>query len=138
MSTKERVFQITAAIAALYHLTLGLAGLLLRAGTLESTIQTFLGFVPEFTPALAMAVRFAGAYVLAFGVMMGLLALNPRRYRVLCIPALVLFGVRLVNRILLFGQISELYSVSPARNLFGVGSLAVLFVLILATAPKQD
>jgi len=133
---KITLFKCLTGIAAVYHLALGLAGLLLPIDAFTGISELILGLRPEVDPQFELTAKFAAAYVLAFGVMLSLLCLNPRKYRLLAIPTLTLFGVRLINKLMFFGTIGESFDVPVARSVFAVASIAVLFFGILLTMPK--
>lgn len=131
------LFRLFTGIAAVYHLILAAAALLLPNEVLASALQVILGVTPTLEGDLLLAVPFAGAYVLAFGIGLALLSWKPLQNRALLPGVLALFGVRLLNRVLLFSTLAEQYELSTVRNLFGVASLLVLFIGILLTAPRK-
>lgn len=137
MKLKPNVFRFLCGVAAAYHLLLAGAAFLLPPELLSKVLSGILGVAPSMEGDLPLVATFAGAYVLAFGVGLALLSRHPRRYRALVPGVLVLFGVRLLNRVLLFSSLAERYELSAARNLFGVLSLALLFAGIWLTAPKK-
>jgi hypothetical protein len=132
---KTMVFRITTGLAGVYHLALGAAMWLLPAGVLEETVRLFLGTSVGIDPPMAMVAKFSSSYVLSFGIMLILLCLNPVRLRLLAIPALALFGIRAMNKLVLLGPIEEAFEVSRGRSLFSIVSLALIFGLIAFTLP---
>lgn len=134
---KLNIFRSVAGIAAAYHVFLGAAGILCPAETIEQVIASAFGVTLEVGPPLDLVIKFASVYVLAFGVMLLLLASNPTKYRALAIPALLLFGLRFVNRVLFFSAVGDA-GVTNSRNLIGVGLILFFFVAILVTLPKKD
>ncbi len=134
---KGLIFRLTTGIAAVYHVILGIAMLVLPAEGLAAVKPLFLGFVVEVDPQLAMAGKFAGSYVLAFGVTLALLCARPQRMRALVVPALVLFGIRLANKLVFMSAIEEAFGVTRGRGLFAVATLAVIFGLIAWSRPEK-
>lgn len=135
---KKRLFRITTGIAAVYHLFLGIAMLVLPAGAMGGITRVFLGTEVEVDPSLSMIGKFAAAYILAFGVMLGLLWLKPERLRALVIPALVLFGIRLANKLVFMAEIEAIFGVTRGRSIFALVVLAVIFGIMAWTRPMGD
>lgn len=135
---KPRILKITTGIAAVYHLLLGSALLLLPAENLSGITRFFLGTELDFDPTLTLIGKFVSAYLLAFGVMLTLLWVNPVRHRALVIPALVLFGIRLAGKLVFWATIEETFGISRNRSLFAFASLAVIFGLMVWAKPKGE
>jgi len=133
---KLQLFRILTGVVALYHIVLGLAGLLLPVDAFADVSGFILGLRPEVDAQFELTAKFAAAYALAFGALAGCLCLHPVRLRMLALPVLVLFGVRLINKLVFFGTIASSFDVPFARNLFATLSVAVLFFGILLTLPK--
>lgn len=134
---KIQFFRLITGIAAIYHTLLGLAGLLLPIKAFTELSGYVLGVSPDLNAQFELIVKFSSAYVLAFGIMLLLLAWNPVKNRTLIVPALVLFGVRLVNKIVFFGLIGTSFKLDPARNIFGILIISFFFCAILFTMPKE-
>ncbi len=135
---KEILFRLTAGIAALYHLALGGALLVLPAEALNGMAKLFLGVAIEFDAKFSMIGKFASAYILAFGVMLALLCWKPVQLRVLVVPVLVLFGIRLANKMVLMTSIEGAFGVDRGRSLFALASLALIFGLLAWARPMGD
>ena len=135
---KTILFRLTAGIAGVYHLLLGAAFLVLPAEKLSGTAKGFLGVGIEFDAKLAMVGKFASAYILAFGVMLMLLCWKPVKLRALVIPVLLLFGVRLVNKLVFLTSIEGTFGVDRGRSLFAIASLALIFAVMAWARPASD
>jgi hypothetical protein len=135
---KTTLFKAFTGIAGLYHILLGLCGLLLPIETFASVSELILGLRPEVDPQFQLAAKFASTYILAFGILLLVLFKDPIRYRILAIPVLTLFGVRLINKLVFFGTIGEYFDVPVARNAFAVACVALFFFGILLTLPKAE
>lgn len=131
------LFRIATGVAAVYHLVLGGALLLLPEEALGGVAGLFLGMELVIDAQMAMVGKFAASYLLAFGVMMGLLCLRPVRLRALVMPALLLFGVRLANKLVFMAEIEEIFGVARGRSLFALVSIALLFGVIAWTRPME-
>lgn len=132
------LFRITAGIAAVYHLVLGFSMLVLPTDAMGGIIRVFLGTGLEIDPQLSMIGKFVAAYLVAFGVMLGLLCLKPQRMRALVIPALVLFGIRLANKLVFMAEIEETFGVTRGRSVFALVVLTVIFGIMAGTRPMED
>ncbi|MEM6885847.1 MAG: hypothetical protein AAF571_12530, partial [Verrucomicrobiota bacterium] len=128
----------TTAIVGIYHSLLGLAGLLLPTQMLSQVSKWILGVSPEVTPQFHMIAKFSAAYLLVFGLMALILCKDPVKYRVLAIPVLILFGIRLLNKLIFFTAIGSSFGISAGRNVFAVICVALLFGAILLTLPKKQ
>lgn len=135
---KMTLFKVFVGIAGLYHVFLGLCGLLMPIEMFADISGLILGLRPEIGPQFQMATKFASTYVLVFGVLLLVLFKDPIKYRLLAMPVLTLFGVRLINKLVFFGSIGQAFDVSFARNLFAVAIVAVFFFGILLTLPKAE
>jgi hypothetical protein len=135
---KETLFRLTTGIASAYHLLLGTALLVLPAGAMNGMVKVFLGVGIEFDAKLSMIGKFASAYILAFGVMLALLCWKPVKLRALVIPALVLFGIRLANKLVFLTTIEETFGVARGRSVFALACLAVIFAVMAWTRPTSD
>ena len=134
---KERAFQAFASVVGVYHVILGVSALILSEGTMTSMVQLFLGFNPSVTDEFVLVSRFTGVYVLAFGFFVLLIAREPVRYALFITPVLALFGIRLVNKVILFDEIGAQLDVPTARNVLAVALVAVFFFGLLLTAPPK-
>ena len=130
------LFQTTAGIVAGYHVLLGLLGLAGPSDWIARAADLALGVQIEPQGQVLLFARFAGAYLLAFGVMMLLVAIRPQKYRALVLPALVLFGTRAVVRLVRFNSLSEEMGMPAAGNVVGIALLILFFVLLLVTRPR--
>ena len=136
MMNRPLLFRVLLSVVCVYHLLLGVAGLVFPPDLLEGVTGAVLGVAPDMDGTVRLAARFAGAYVLAFAVAAGCLARKPEHARALLPVVLTLFAVRLVNRVILFQALAEAFELSPLRNVFGVAALAVLLGGIWWSAPR--
>jgi hypothetical protein len=77
------------------------------------------------------------AYILAFGVMLALLCWRPVKLRALLAPALVLFGIRLMNKLLFLTTIEQTFGVTRGRSVFAMVSLALILGVMIWTRPSS-
>lgn len=135
---KPTLFRAVTAVAGVYHVVLALIALLLPAETTVAAFAFALGVEVTVTPELALIAKFIGVYMLAFGGMLLVLASDPRRHRRLAWVALLLFGVRFLNRILYFDLLNATFGMTAARNTIGTALLLFFFVGILWTMPRRS
>jgi hypothetical protein len=135
---KNNIFKILAGVVGIYHVILGLSALLLPAESMTKITGAILGVVPVADEQFLLVAKFAGVYVLVFGLFTLMLASNPVKHRSLAYPILALFGIRLVNKVLLFGSIAVMYEISTARNIISVLLVALFFFGLLLTMPKKN
>lgn len=135
---KTTLFKIFTGIAGTYHILLGLSGLFLSHDLFEKVVSLILGINSEMDTTLQFAAKFASVYVLAFGITLLILMKNPVKYRMLALPVLTLFGLRLINKLIYFEGLSDTFNISFAQNIFAVVSIAILFFGILFTLPKKE
>ena len=133
----RKAFSLVTGVAGVYHILLALAGALCPASTIQEVVSFAFGVTLDVGPQLALVAKFVSAYMLAFGVMLLLLALDPKKYRGFAIPALALFGVRFLNRVLFFGTLGEA-GMGTGRNLTGTAIILFFFVAILVLLPKKQ
>ena len=134
---KEKLFRLVTGIAGVYHVLLAVAGFLLPEDAVENVIQMVFGVTLAIDPVLGLIVKFTSVYMLAFGVMLLLLATNPAKYRAFALPALILFGLRFLNRLIFFGTMTSA-GMTASRNIVGTGLILFFFVAILVLLPKKD
>lgn len=135
--TRLRTFKILASIVGIYHIILGISALVLPVGVMSSMIELFLGFSPSITDQFTLVSKFTGVYVLAFGLVALLLAGDPEKHALFITPVLLLFAIRLVNKVVLFNEIGAELDVPTARNVLAVAFVAVFFAGLLWTAPRD-
>lgn len=136
-SMKPRLFQVVASVVGIYHVVLGLAALVLPAGQMSSTVELILGFSPSITDQFVLIAKFTGVYVLAFGLVVLLVARDAEKYKLFITPVLLLFAIRLLNKVILFDDIGAQLDVPPARNVLAVAFVAIFFFGMLFTAPAK-
>ena len=133
---KLNILKATTGIAGAYHLVLALVGLCAPTDMLIRTVDMAFGVTLAISPQLGLILKFTSVYMLAFAAMLLLVSFNPVRYRVFVFPALILFGLRFVNRVLFFGTLTSV-GMSLPRNLLGTGVIFLFFVTMLLCLPKR-
>jgi hypothetical protein len=134
---KQNLFKAVTAIAGIYHIALALVGLFLSAEMAGHVSRLALGVVLKPDSQLLLVTRFTAAYMLAFGIMLLVVAMNPRKYRIFALAAVALFGIRFLNRVFLFNLISTTFEMSSTRNVIGTAVIFIFLALIFITMPKK-
>lgn len=135
---RRLLFRVTAAVVAVYHILLGVLGVLAPQDLLHSSVQAVMGVDIEKDSAVMLVSEFAAVYMFAFGVMVGFLAWRPRRYAVLVWPAVILFVTRGVHRLIIFNDLSSEFGMPVARNIVGTVMLFGFAFLLWWLRPRKD
>ena len=109
----------------LYHVACGLATIL-WPDQIPTIAEKLAGMKVHATPEFLYLAKPFGVYAAAFGVMMGVAAWNPVKNRALISIGIVLFTLRIVQRLLTLGEVEQLFGVSHLRSLQTIGIVGVL------------
>lgn len=71
-----------------------------------------------------------GIYLIVFGILMGVAAWNPVKNRAIISVGVILFALRIVQRIATGDEFQSLLGVSPARNMAMIGVVAVFGIAL--------
>lgn len=135
---KNKIFKIVTGIAGVYHVLLAAIALLLPSEITSKAFSFALGVNITVTPQLEFIGKFVGVYMLAFGIILLILAFNPAKYRALTYAGLTVFGIRFLNRIFFFSMLSTTFGMTASRNLIGSGLILLFFIGMLLTMPKKQ
>lgn len=135
---KNNIFKIVTGIAGVYHILLGAIGLLFPIEITSKAFGVALGVNIAATPQLGFIGKFIAVYMVAFGIMLLILAFNAVKYRVLAYPALAVFGIRFLNRVFFFSLLSTTFGMTWQRNFIGSALILLFFVAIFLTMPKKQ
>ena len=129
--------KIVTGVVGIYNVALGGLALILPIENVVSLVEAMKGYSLEVTSQLPLILKFASAYLLAFGIMMLLLSSNPQKYRLFALPALAVFGTRFVINLLFLDSIAP-NRTSESINVLSLGLLLFFFLSILFTMPKKQ
>lgn len=135
---KNTLFKAATGIAGLYHILLAAIGLLFPIEIAAKAFTVALGISIKVTPELTFIAKFISVYMLAFGIMLLILAHNPIKYRAFTWPVLALFGARFLNRVIFFGLLSTTFGMTLSRNIIGSVLILIFFLGIWMTMPKEQ
>lgn len=122
---KALVFKMVAAWAGVYHLVLGALGVFGSEEFVGKVIYSVYGATLDMTLQTFYMVKFASAYMLAFGLAMLILAKSPEKYKNLVWVAILLFLVRVLERII-FSNILDAMGISTSTEI--VTSIVILLM----------
>lgn len=111
-----------------YHLLVGL--MLLVSGDMSiRTAKALAGWTIHGNPEMRIVGEILGCYILAFGLMMVMAAIDPIRGSNLINVGLVLIALRLLQRLVFSGKVVEVFQVPAGRHW-----TAFVIVLLLGLA----
>ncbi len=114
MNKKLLPYRILAGFVGVYHIMLGL--LMLFSGEMAiKAAKSMAGMTIIGSPALGIMGEILACYIIAFGLMMGLAAWNPIKNRSLITIGLVLFVLRLLQRIVFADKTMEVFQIPSTR-----------------------
>ena len=121
---------------AIYHLLLGLGGMF--GGDLAVKLaKLFFGFNLELTTQVSWILNPFGAYVLAFGAFMAIIATDPAKYKKLIYVVPAFIGLRVVQRLyFMFMASGDLVLSKPTNNIIDIILVAIFGIILLVFAKK--
>lgn len=137
-NVKNTLFKTVTCVAGLYHVLLGIIGSLFPVEITAKAFKVALGISINVTPEIIFISKFISVYMLAFGIMLLIVASNPIKYRVFAWPALALFGARFLNRVIFFSLLSSTFGMTASRNFIGSVLILFFFIAIWLTMPKKQ
>ena len=114
MNKKFLPYRMLAGFVGVYHIMLGF--LLLFSGEMAiNAAKSMAGMTIIGSPQFGVIGEILACYFIAFGLMMGLAAWNPIKNRNLISVGLVLFVLRLLQRLIFAEKTMEVFQMSSAR-----------------------
>ena len=135
---KIRLFRIVIGYASIYHILLGLLGTFAGPSIVVGLSSTIFGISPTPDDQFLVTGRFAAAYMLAFGMMLGLLAIDPRKYSMLVWPGVVLFALRIFDRLVYAGQLERAFGTTLGRSLITVAMAVIIIAALVVLRPTGE
>lgn len=117
-------------VICVYHVVLGLCANLPPA-QVQAAASALLGLQLPQDPTLFQILKPFGVYVMVFGVMMGVTAWNPVKNRALITVGVILFALRLLQRLLNLEGVEQNLGVTSGRNWATIATVGA-FALALA------
>jgi hypothetical protein len=122
-------------VIGVYHVGLGVLPFLPTSFTTRILLALF-GMAFEVTPQLHYLGQLFGIYAFAFGLMALVAARDPYRYRSLVTVIVVLYGLRILNRLAFIVAFMPAFRTSAFRGWLEVVLLAAFGLAVLALRPR--
>lgn len=132
-----QIFQTLASIVAVYHIILGVT-VTFASPDLVVIVTKLYRVTPTINSEFLYLAKFTAAYGLALGVMMAMVALNPRKYRMFAWGAVVLFGVRIFQRLFFFNLLNDAFHVSMSQNFMTIIPIGLLALGLAFFMPNGE
>lgn len=137
-SKKVLWFKILAWYVGIYHTILGLVGILASQKFVTSLATKIYSFNDTvFSPQFIVIARFAGAYMLALGVMAMMMGSKPQKYKGLVIPIVIMIGARIYTRLFNFSDINSAFGLGWNDNIIYLIVIALIAIGLLSLRPKE-
>ncbi|HEY4515312.1 MAG TPA: hypothetical protein VJJ22_04160 [Candidatus Paceibacterota bacterium] len=138
-NTSLKLFRFIAWFASIYHVVLGLLGTFGNSSFVVSLVNKVYGITVNIDPDLFMSfARFAGSYMIAFGLMMGLIAKNPIKYRRFAWVGVALIIIRLFDRIVFFKALQSTLNISLVNSLPTIIVISLMAIGLVVCMPKDN
>lgn len=134
---KEAALKVVLWAIAAYHIVLG-GGAFLSARVAEQVAQSLFGIHLTLDPAMAFVVKVLGVYAITFGVVTAVAARDPARHRVLLNVIVLLYVLRIANKLLFKNEYVTGLEVSSARVWIESALLAAFGLAVLVLRPRPQ
>jgi len=115
MDNSHMAGRLLTGFIGIYHLWAGL--MMIFSGELTIRLAKSLsGWTIEGSPAMGIVGEVLGCYLIAFGLMMLLAAVNPIKSKSFITVGLVLIALRLIQRLVFSAKVIEVFQVDAARH----------------------
>jgi hypothetical protein len=121
---------------ALYHVVLG-GGAFLSGPLAQQIAHSIFGIELTLDPAMAFVVKVLGVYALTFGVVTLVAARDPVRYRVLLDVIVVLYVLRIVNKLAFKSQYVAGLHIAPTRVWIESAMLTAFALAVFVLRPRR-
>ena len=135
--TSLGIFRFLAGFVSVYHFILGLIGTFASSETVVWVVNRVYGVNPTVDAQFIYLSKFIAAYMIAFAVSTAILAWKPIEYRKLVWVPITLFSIRVIERLVFFGLLTEAFQVTMARNLQVVIPIAILAIALYYFRPRE-
>jgi hypothetical protein len=129
--------KVVLAMICIYHVVLGLATFVSGDLTVKLAKSIF-GLNLEMTPQMSYIVQLLGVYAIAFGLVAGLAAADPLKHPVLLNVIVVLYALRILNKLISMNQFQQAFGASMAKVWTDVVLLAAFGIAVVALRPGRS
>ncbi len=124
-----------AGLVGIYHITIGILGTL--SGNIAAEIGRMLFQAQiDVTPQFSYMAKYLGAYVIAFGTMMLVIAKDPVKYRGLIDVAVLLIAIRVLDRIIFASELKAAFGIGFTQSIITISVISIVGLLLLIFKPK--
>lgn len=135
-NNKVKWLKILLWFGAFYHVVFALIGILGKQYAV-TLAKVFYGFNLTMTPEVAWILNPLAAYMLAFGLFLGVAATDPLKYKGVINAALIFIVIRVIQRVFFLVTASgEFVAADPTKNVVDICSV-VLYGLALFLVLKK-
>jgi hypothetical protein len=131
---RQHLLQIVLWLIALYHVLMGF-GAALSDRVAESLAASVFGIRLRLTPQASYLVKLLGVYTVVFGVIVMRAAVDPGRYPALLDGVVVLYILRILNRIVHRKLYIEAFETTDPRVRTDIAMLALFGAAVLILKP---
>jgi hypothetical protein len=128
--------RILAGFMGIYHILMGVMGIV-SGSTAAWAAHTLWHATVTVDPQFSYLAKFLGAYVIAFGCMMLLIAKDPVRYAALVYPAVVVAVLRIAERLIFAGELKTAFGIGMDRTIGTIVVVGVLNLGLLILKPRE-
>jgi hypothetical protein len=132
---KRFALQLVLWSICIYHVVLGACGFLSENLAVRLADVLF-GMKVDPTPQLSYIVKLLGIYAILFGLMAATAARKPERHPVLLNLIIVLYGLRILNKLLYEDLLVKAFAAPPSRVWIDVACLAAFGVAVALLKPR--
>lgn len=125
------VLRVIAWCVCIYQVVLGIA-LNLPGSAVAAVAESVFGISKMPGEPTLIVARMLGAYMVAIGIGMGLAAWNPVKNRAFLSVGAILLGLRVVQRLVSFGDLQQVLGIAGSRNLTMIVVLAAFTACVIA------
>lgn len=129
--------KVVLAMICIYHVVLGLATFVSGDLTVKLA-KTIFGLNLEMTPQMSYIVQLLGVYAIVFGVVAGMAALDPLKHPVLLNVIVLLYALRIMNKLLSMNQFQQAFGASMTKVWTDIVLLAAFGVAVVALRPGRS
>jgi hypothetical protein len=139
MITRLSALKVVLAVAALYHVILGVAANVIPPGPLADTIIAMsFGAAFEINAITQHIIRLLGAFMIFVGIAVFFAFREPYRYRGIIYCLMTLFGIRIFQRAVFSGDLTQNFAIAPDRIVMQVVFFVILIGILLYLIPKTE
>ncbi len=110
--SRQRLLAAVLVVISIYHLFLG--GLpFLPADFAARTVKSVFGMTVLVTDQLHYVAKLMGIYMIIFGIFAGIAAKDPVKHRAVINVGVLLYALRLINRLVSAGQVRAAFEIPP-------------------------